>query len=274
MRFCTSELKVAVITSNLKKRFPGEDIVNVAGIRRQESSNRRKMPVSAPESKLTRKGNVGVTWNAIIEWSIDEVFAYIDQAGLRLHEAYTKYLASRVSCAYCIMSAEADLIAAASCADNQDLYREMVELEAASTFAFQGSRWLGDVAPHLLSDDLKQRIVEAKQKALLRQQIEGSIPSHLLYTKGWPTCVPSGDEAQLIAQARSDIAKLLGITVKYTTAEGVMARYAELTAQCNGEAMPSLTDFSDDIVDFISVACHAAPAKNEESAPDLSDLFI
>ena len=35
MRFCTSELKVSVITSALKKRFPGQDILNVAGIRRQ-----------------------------------------------------------------------------------------------------------------------------------------------------------------------------------------------------------------------------------------------
>lgn len=274
MRFCTSELKVQVITSNLKKRFPGEDIVNVAGIRRQESTNRQKMPVSAPEAKLTRKGNVGLTWNAIIEWSIDDVFSYIEQAGLRLHEAYTKYLASRVSCAYCIMSAEADLMAAASCTDNQDLYREMVELEAASTYAFQGSRWLADVAPHLLSVELQQRIVEAKQKAALRQRIEAQIPDHLLYKKGWPTCMPTQEEAELIAQVRVDVARLLDIAVRYTTAEGVMARYAELTAERNGDAVPLSTEFTDDIEDFISETRRIVPAKSEESAPDLSDIFI
>lgn len=67
MRFCTSELKVDVITSALKKRFPTRDIINVAGIRRQESANRSRMPVSAPLAKLQRKGYVGLSWNAIIE---------------------------------------------------------------------------------------------------------------------------------------------------------------------------------------------------------------
>ncbi|WP_223855348.1 adenine nucleotide alpha hydrolase family protein [Pseudomonas oryzihabitans] len=42
MRFCTSELKSAVIASYLKKRFPGRDIINVTGIRRQESSSRSR----------------------------------------------------------------------------------------------------------------------------------------------------------------------------------------------------------------------------------------
>src|SRR3546814_9288489 len=52
MRFCTSELKVAVITSALKKQYPGQDIVNVAGIRRQESPARNRMPIS--DRKSTR----------------------------------------------------------------------------------------------------------------------------------------------------------------------------------------------------------------------------
>ena len=56
MRFCTSELKVDVITRALKKRFPTHDIVNVAGIRRQESASRKKMPVASPQAKLQRKG--------------------------------------------------------------------------------------------------------------------------------------------------------------------------------------------------------------------------
>nr|WP_232316812.1 phosphoadenosine phosphosulfate reductase family protein [Candidatus Burkholderia verschuerenii] len=100
----TSEFKSAVIFSALKKRFPTQDIVNVTGVRRQESSARSKMPVSAPLASLSTKGRAGITWNAIIEWTIEEVFAEIASAGLALHEAYTVYGASRVSCAYCIMS--------------------------------------------------------------------------------------------------------------------------------------------------------------------------
>jgi 3'-phosphoadenosine 5'-phosphosulfate sulfotransferase (PAPS reductase)/FAD synthetase len=230
MRFCTSELKVDVITAALKKRFPGQDIVNVAGIRREESDARKKMPVSADQAKLKRKGNIGITWNAIIEWVLDDVLASIAQAGLRLHEAYTKYLASRVSCTYCIMSAEGDLLAAAGCADNHALYVEMVELEAASTFAFQGHRWLADAAPHLLSVQLRERVAIAKKKAERRQEIESQIPAHLLYSKGWPTCMPTHEEANLLASVRAEIAQLLDLEVDCTTPDQVLARYAELMA--------------------------------------------
>lgn len=232
MRFCTSELKVDVLTSALKKRFPGQDIVNVTGIRREESTARQQMPVSAPQKKLQRKGNIGVTWNAIIEWMIGDVFASIEQAGLRLHEAYTKYKASRVSCAYCIMSAQTDLAAAATCEDNRALYVEMVELEADSTFAFQGHRWLADTAPHLLPESLKRRVAAAKIKATERRALEAQIPKHLLYAKGgWPTCMPSPEEAELLARIRVDVARALDVQIKFTTADAVLARYSELLAQ-------------------------------------------
>ena len=230
MRFCTSELKVDVITGALKKRFPGQDIVNAAGIRRQESANRQKMPVTSPQAKLKRRGNIGINWNAIIEYDIAEVFDVISTAGLRLHEAYTKFKTSRVSCVFCIMSAVEDLRAAASCEDNAELYIEMVELEVTSTFAFQGGRWLADTAPHLLSEELLARVADAKRRAVERQQVEAEIPVHLLYAKGWPTCMPTAGEAALIADVRLRVAKILSLDIKYTTAEAVLARYAELMA--------------------------------------------
>lgn len=231
MRFCTSELKTAVITSALRKRFPGQDILNVTGIRRQESDNRAKMPVAAPMTALTRKNATGYSWNAVIEWTIDEVLQEIADAGLALHEAYTLYGVSRVSCAFCIMSAGADLLAATGCADNHPLYVSMVELEAASGFGFQGNRWLADVAPHLLSDDLRQRVAGAKEGAQRRVAAEKLLPKHLHYTKGWPTGLPTAEEADLIAAVRRDVAAAVGIVVKYTTGAEVLERYAELLAQ-------------------------------------------
>jgi len=232
MRFCTSELKVDVICAALKKRFPGQHILNVAGIRRQESASRQKMPISAPQKKLERPrdGLSGVTWNAIIEWKIEEVFARIATAGLDLHEAYIRWKASRVSCVFCIMSALEDLLAGASSPDNHGVYASMVELEAESTFAFQGNRWLGDVAPHLLPADLLERIAVAKRAAALRQEIEGTIPAHLLYTAGWPTVMPTSAEAELIADVRRKVSGLLGIEAACLTAADVTVRYAELMA--------------------------------------------
>jgi 3'-phosphoadenosine 5'-phosphosulfate sulfotransferase (PAPS reductase)/FAD synthetase len=230
MRFCTSELKTAVITSALKKRYPEHDIVNVTGVRRQESSARSKMPVAAPLAALTRRNNRGVTWNAIIEWPVEDVFAEIAAAGLALHEAYTRYGASRVSCAFCIMSSLDDLRAAAGCADNHDLYREMVALEAASTFAFQGQRWLADVSPDLLSSSLKADVARAKAAAIKRQAIEAEIPAHLLFTAGWPTVRPTLDEAALIASVRSRVAALVSIDADHTTPSSVLQRYDDLLA--------------------------------------------
>jgi len=230
MRFCTSELKVDQITAALKKRFPGHDIINVSGIRRQESPTRAKMPVAAPLAKLQRRGNAGVAWNAIIEWPLEDVLFAIRDAGLNLHEAYIRYHASRVSCAFCIMSALADLRAAVSCEDNHDLYREMVELEADSTFAFQGNNWLGDVAPHLLSSELLQWVTRAKAAALERQAIESELPKHLLFTAGWPTVMPTPDEAELIASVRRRVSSLVGLNASYLTAEDVLGRYGHLMA--------------------------------------------
>lgn len=242
MRFCTSEMKVTVITSALKKRFPGQHIINAAGIRRQESENRRRMPVSSLQPKLQRKGLAGINWNPIIEWPVEDVFATIESAGLRLHEAYTIYGASRVSCAFCIMSSSNDLQAAAGCAGNHEVYREMVELEIDSTFAFQGSRYLGDTAPHLLTESARMRLAEAKRKALERQKAEAMIPKHLLYKAGWPEVVPSVAEAELIAGVRSQVARLLNLDAGFLTGKTVRARYADLIDKRNGSSTEPLED--------------------------------
>lgn len=231
MRFCTSELKTAIITSELRKRFPGRDILNVTGIRRQESDNRAKMPVAAPMKALERRGNIGFAWNAIIEWTLEEVLQEIADAGLALHEAYTTYGVSRVSCAFCIMSSLADLVASASCEANQPLYVSMVELEATSGFGFQGNRWLANIAPHLLSEELRARVEAAKEGAAARVALEKLLPKHLHYTKGWPTTLPTPEEAELIARVRRGVAEAVGIEVQCTTADEVLARYALLLAQ-------------------------------------------
>lgn len=231
MRFCTSELKSQVVCSALRKRFPKSEILNVTGVRREESATRKRMPVAEVMNKLTKKGLLGVAWNAIIEWPVEDVFAAIHSAGLRLHEAYTVYGASRVSCAFCIMSTLRDLMAAANCSDNVCLYLRMVKLEADSSFAFQGGRWLADAAPHLLPPELAEKVAQAKEKARLREEIEAELPKHLLYTSGWPTSVPSLQEAELIASVRRRVSALLGFQAEHLDAESVQKRYADLMAQ-------------------------------------------
>lgn len=238
MRFCTSELKTDLICRELTKRYPGQKILSATGVRHDESASRAKMPIAAPQPKLSARGCQGLNWNPIAPWSTPSVYDYIALKQEALHEAYTVYGSTRVSCAFCIMGSAGDLKASASCPDNADIYRRMVRLEIASTFALQGAKWLGDVAPHLLTDEEREGLAQAKHRAALRVQAESRLPAHLLYTSGWPACVPTAEEAQLIAEIRFEVADILGISVGFTTAGEVIARYQELLAirQTKGKA--------------------------------------
>lgn len=157
MRFCTSEQKTHVIMAELKRRFKGQKILNVTGVRREESATRARMSVAVGDAA----GQVW-TWRPIIDLGVDEVFAMIDGAGLQPHPAYRKFGMGRVSCRFCIMSSLPDLFAASAQPESHDLYRQMVQLEIDSSFAFQGARWLGDIAPDILPPEvvgLRHRLV-------------------------------------------------------------------------------------------------------------------
>lgn len=230
MRFCTSELKTAVIARALIKRFPDSTIISASGVRRDESPGRRTKPISKAQPKLTSKRHLtsGIDWNPIAEWTGRDVFTFLKARDFELHEAYTRYSTTRVSCAFCIMSSEHDLLHSTHCEGNHAIYREMVDLEIESTFAFQGDRWLGDVAPHLLTDEQRGELELAKDRGSLRQTIEAEIPDHLLYEEGWPRVMPTRAEAAMLARVRRDVARVLEIEVEYTTLDDVLGRYAEL----------------------------------------------
>jgi 3'-phosphoadenosine 5'-phosphosulfate sulfotransferase (PAPS reductase)/FAD synthetase len=235
MRFCTSELKVAPICSELKKRFNGMAIVNAMGIRREESCSRAKKPVSSSNGKLSHKtpskktgmATFGIDWNPIIEWKVDDVFSEIRSIGMEPHEAYTKFGMSRVSCMFCILSNQCDLLNATKANESHSLYRDQVELEIASTFSFQ-AKWLGDVNPSLLTEDQRIRLAQAKVNAERRIAAESRIPKHMLYTNGWPHSVPSYSDAALLAEVRIEVGEALGLQPKYSTAESIVNRYTEL----------------------------------------------
>ncbi|TJV51114.1 MAG: hypothetical protein E5Y01_16125 [Mesorhizobium sp.] len=225
MRFCTSELKTHVITAELKRRFPGQTVINVTGVRREESAARAKAE-AADASADGRFWN----WRPLVDWSVADVFAEIDSSGLDPHPAYRVFGMSRVSCRFCIMSNLADLTAAAAQPEAQDLYCRMVRLEARSTFAFQGSRWLGDVAPGLLDDAERNAVAAAKASAQLRVAAEKRITKPMLYVKGWPLRMLTDDEADILAGVRREVSDLLGLRPAFLDRSSIHARYAELLA--------------------------------------------
>lgn len=111
--------------------------------------------------------------------------------GRELHEAYTRYGMSRVSCSFCIVASKPDLVFSATCVGNQDTYRGMVPLEVAFLFAFHSGAWLGDIALHLLDPKALGMPRNAKEVCRIREAPEATIPRHLHYVSGWPTCIPT-----------------------------------------------------------------------------------
>jgi 3'-phosphoadenosine 5'-phosphosulfate sulfotransferase (PAPS reductase)/FAD synthetase len=232
MRFCTSELKIQVICRYLAmERFAGRTILNVTGIRGGESANRAAAPISARMPALTRvtKGSSGFQWNPIHPWSTRYIYQYLKDQNFELHEAYREHRTSRVSCCFCILGKKSDLRAAAGCEDNHDLYREMVDLEIRSTFGFQDSQWLGDVAPELLTAGNQIALPMAKEAAAVRAWWEAKIPKDLNYKKGWPQRMPTPAEATLIASVRKMVAETVGlVNMQCTTPLAVLDRYSVL----------------------------------------------
>lgn len=267
MRFCTSERKTKPIASALKKRFPGQNVINVIGVRREESASRAKQPVSKPDRNVVSRGMEGATWNAIIDMKRTEVTSYIEGSGLTLHPGYTEHGMTRISCAFCILASAGDLASATTFEGNHDIYREMVGLEVVSTFSFQSGKWLGDVRPDLLSPEMLLALDEAKRKAGMRQAAEAKIPKHLLYEKGWPLAMPTRAEAAILAEVRSTVADLVGLTIKYRDPDSIIVRYEELmaTAAAKGRGKGAADDFEEDPsglmipVQQIDAQCHAWP---------------
>jgi 3'-phosphoadenosine 5'-phosphosulfate sulfotransferase (PAPS reductase)/FAD synthetase len=233
-RFCTAELKAQVIGPELARRYRGQQVVQVIGIRREESTGRSKTPISAPDTRFAKPGNKHGTsmmmWNPLIHWPVDDVFACHQENELPLHEAYTEYGSSRLSCAFCVLASIRDLRAAASAAGNVELYLHLVGMEASSTFSFQPERWLGDVAPALLSPGLAADLERAKVDAARRREIEAAMPEGLRYVKGWPVRVPTWEEAAAIVTARSEILRRHGQEDRYSSPRLVVDRFEELLA--------------------------------------------
>lgn len=226
MRFCTSEMKTHPITAMLRRRFPGKVVINVTGIRRDESRRR----ASSAIADVDRDGRLW-NWRPILDWSADDVFACVARHGLRPHPAYPDFGMSRVSCRFCIMSSRADLVAAAAQSELHDLYRRMVALEIASTFAFQGGRWLGDVAPQHLDCGMRHGLIRAKAKAAVRIAAEARITTAMLYVRGWPTRMLTDVEADILASVRREVTGLFGFQSRYLDRDAVHGRYTQLLGE-------------------------------------------
>lgn len=234
LRFCTSETKVAPIGSSLAKAHRGRTIISVVGIRREESHSRAQAPISRTDTRFAgprnRHGTQMLTWHPIIEWDTADVFDHHAANDFPLHEAYTTYGLSRLSCAYCIMASAQDITRSIASGQNDASLREVIDLEIASTFSFQPGKWLSDFASQKLTTAEGARLSIAKQRAGERRALEAGMPSDLRFTRGWPPRIPDHSEATVIAEARAIILSHHRLENRFPSPEAIIDRFAELHA--------------------------------------------
>lgn len=117
-RYCTSDhkrgqgrkvLTALVAESDLDRPVR---VLNCMGFRREESLARaKKVALRRDESASNGRRHVD-EWLPILEWTVEQVWARIAQAGTRHHWAYDAGM-PRLSCSFCVLASKSALIRAA-----------------------------------------------------------------------------------------------------------------------------------------------------------------
>lgn len=99
-----------------------ESALVILGQRRGESASRAHLPDFTPISRAGRP-----VYRPILDWSVDDVFAFLDERGVQAHPAYSRGR-KRVGCVWCVHSSLEDLIL------DEELYpQRCAELRALRT---------------------------------------------------------------------------------------------------------------------------------------------
>jgi len=224
--FCRKELK-KVPLDGFKKKL-GAPVVSIIGLRREESSGRKNTPISGDDKDLQQRlKHRAVVWNPIAAWSTQDVFDLHAREKIPLHEAYALG-STRLSCAYCVLGSLNDLSVSAAAEQNQDLYRLQVGMEASYGFSFQPTRWLGDIAPHLLDPALATALASARTLATERRTIEAAIPPEMRFRNNELPVVPDYGMATVMAGIRTEVARLHGIELVVNDAAGIIDRTVQI----------------------------------------------
>jgi DNA sulfur modification protein DndC len=151
-RFCTSDLKrdpiAKFIRRDLKDR--GKSLgVNCMGLRAEESVARAKRPEWSLNKRLSNQSREVFDWNPILEWSVEEVFKYIEDAGQEPFWAYQDGN-ERLSCVFCIMGSRSDLAHGAKV--RPELFKKYSDLEKRCGYSMFKGESLAERAGIIASD--------------------------------------------------------------------------------------------------------------------------
>lgn len=181
-RYCTSDLKRAVIDVWVRNHWSSGNILMTMGMRADESPKRAKLPIVSLRPNCQSKNRTVIDWLPIHDWQETAVWnvigyrmnelqtirqkvaerraagadkkALIDEL-LRTFKAHPAYALgnSRLSCALCILADQHDLANGAEY--NLELYQRYTRWEMESGYAFQQGNWLADLRPDLLEPDVR-----------------------------------------------------------------------------------------------------------------------
>lgn len=196
MRFCTSELKTHVIGAELRRRFKGSMIINVTGVRREESTARSKGTIANREAD-----GKAFSWRPISDWTTDEVFARIDASGLAAHQAYADYGLSRVSCRFCL-AGETEVVTRDGIRPIASLAGGTHELLIPTLNAYRKTTTNGSFKPVEVREFGKQRLLRIELKTQRRQRkVLLATPEHRWFV----TAISPRGDACSIEKVSSDL---------------------------------------------------------------------
>jgi 3'-phosphoadenosine 5'-phosphosulfate sulfotransferase (PAPS reductase)/FAD synthetase len=150
-RYCTSDHKrdqVAKLLTKLAREVrdaTGKSqprILNVMGIRAEESTARARRQAFRNDTRATRGTRHVDEWLPIFEWLEGDVWARIEASGVRFHDAYRAGM-SRLSCVFCIFASRDDLLIAGE--HNPELLDTYVALEARIDHTFKADSRIADI---------------------------------------------------------------------------------------------------------------------------------
>lgn len=138
-RYCTSDFKRAPIDKVITSRAPWLDgrpsrVLNVMGIRAQESPVRAKRVEFERDLRRTNGKRIVDDWFPIFDWKLEEVWRIIRKYRIPQHEAYALGM-PRLSCRFCIFAPKAALVLAGK--HNIELLREYVAVEREIGHSFR-----------------------------------------------------------------------------------------------------------------------------------------
>lgn len=139
-RQCTSDLKRGPIEREVRRYVALHGfkiVVNCMGLRADESPDRAKRDILRHSTRNSVAGREWWEWLPVHGLSTDEVFEIIKDAGQEPHPAYAKGN-KRLSCVFCIMASQQDLINGAK--HNPALYQRYRALEQKTGYTMHASR--------------------------------------------------------------------------------------------------------------------------------------